>query len=467
MLANAAPAADHSSRRTKCSQKVGNAKERRHRALRWLRSLCLGSLCLALATTASAQDARKEFQRGLSALQAGDNAQAAEAFEAAYRLEPVGAALLNQGIAYTNLGRPNRAVAALSAYVDKLSEETQAEERARVLAEIDRIRRAHANLRLRLIPETAQVSVDGKAVAPSQGVVLLAPGERRLRVEAPGHTTYETTLHVQPGHFSLDVVLEPAPLATGSAPGQGGPSAAPSTPSGPGSSQPGAPGLPPQPQAAAPSPSPEAQQPTGIPAPELPPALRPRKKQRRPAPKGPCALGETCIGPILSLGLPALIGGGVHLRYDDHIGVSVDVQYLPPFNLEDAEITATVARLRAHYHPFADLFFVSAGLSYLFLRMEATEPNLSITSLETTSSIIGRVEVPLLELGIGLAGRDGFFLGADVAAMIPIGSTEVELESDAEQFPLAQGYIQEAANAYVDSLPFVLQVNLLRIGYLF
>jgi hypothetical protein len=181
-----------------------------------------------------------------------------------------------------------------------------------------------------------------------------------------------------------------------------------------------------------------------------------------------CALGEFCIGPVLSLGAINPLGIGVQARYGDYIGFGFDYQFLPTLTFSNASASWSLITVEARVYPFGGSFFLGGGFGYQTLNASATTGD----PLGGSVTAEGSVGVPALKLGLGFMGRNGFVFGIDLGFNIPLGSTEVEFGGTAANAPpevmadLRQK-INDAADAGVNLAPFIPQLNLLRFGYLF
>ena len=83
-----------------------------------------------------------------------------------------------------------------------------------------------------------------------------------------------------------------------------------------------------------------------------------------------CALGELCIGPVLSLGAINPIGIGVHARYGDYIGFGFDYQFLPTLTFSNASASWSLITVEARVYPFGGSFFLGGGFGYQTLNAE-------------------------------------------------------------------------------------------------
>lgn len=168
-----------------------------------------------LPTRASAQpervaeQARALFERGIALAAAGEDAEAADAFEASLALVPRASTALNLAIVRERLGRPAAALRAL----DRLAGLPEVAEADRRDARALRARLADqlGALRLRGLPEGAVVQVDGET-QPGEGgerYLVVATGAHRVRVDAPGHVGREWRVAVTSGEEArLQVALE-------------------------------------------------------------------------------------------------------------------------------------------------------------------------------------------------------------------------------------------------------------------
>jgi hypothetical protein len=87
-----------------------------------------------------------------------------------------------------------------------------------------------------------------------------------------------------------------------------------------------------------------------------------------------------------------------------------------------------------------------------------------------TTEARGSVSVPVFKLGIGMMGRSGFVLGIDLALGFQLGSNKVTFSTDLPrvmEVTDVEEKIRRRADAWVRALPFLAQLNLLRLGFLF
>jgi hypothetical protein len=214
--------------------------------------------------------------------------------------------------------------------------------------------------------------------------------------------------------------------------------------------------------APAPEPAPAA---APTPAAEPPPAAEPAPAPPPPAEEAPaeepedeCALGEACLGPVITGGLFNVIGLGVHVRYGEMWGFGVDYQFFP-ISVKDVDAMLWLLTVDGRIYPFGGAFFGSLGFSY------------QAASLDTPV-IDGDIGVPQIKFGLGLMGHDGFVMGIDLAFGIPLGDSDADIGAaapgaDPMEVMTQTKNINDAADIMVNALPLTFQLNLIRIGYLF
>jgi hypothetical protein len=199
------------------------------KSLRWGLSVFVALGALALAGTATAQeaatavatpppgdDARGLFLRGQTAYSQGDYEGAASLWERAYALEARVGLQYNLSQAYERLGRLTDAAAALDSYVNGTSPEDERlpDARARLAAIRERINRTA--MILEGGPEGAVLLVDGedRGRLPRRDPLLVPPGSHEIRVSAPGYHDFAASVAVPAGQ-SVDVGIEMIPVSSG------------------------------------------------------------------------------------------------------------------------------------------------------------------------------------------------------------------------------------------------------------
>ena len=368
------------------------------------------------------------FRRGLEALQEHRERDAVDEFRRAFELEANPAALLNLGIAYTNLAKPQAAVDALTAYMEQADPQRDAETVSAARAEIERLRAENGRVLLTLVPIGAELQVDGEKVEIKGEELLLAPGHRRISVRADGYLPFNQTLEVQPGQFRLAVRLTPTAQKTAAA-------------------------------------APAALQAPAAPAAE--PAEPAEDPEAHAADS--CAMGPVCAGPVLALlGPPNLVGGGLHLRFGRYLGAGVDYQFLPTINVNPISVGTSLVSANARVYPFGGAFFLGGGFAYQTINATLRDGDIAAAA---------KVSFPAATANIGFMGHDGFILGADIGLMFPLSSTHVSVRdmsgklaqagATQEQIDSTKQQAEQKVSAVMNALPVFLQVNLIRVGYMF
>ncbi|MET0388377.1 MAG: hypothetical protein ABW321_20565, partial [Polyangiales bacterium] len=125
--------------------------------------------------------------------------------------------------------------------------------------------------------------------------------------------------------------------------------------------------------------------------------------------------------------------------------------------------------IEARVDPFAGSFFLSGGIAWQRASLSGTV-RYSAQGEEIEAEVLGKVNVPVLKLGLGLMGRSGFVFGADLGIGIQLGSNTVELSTDLprnDEVIEVEARIRDRADAWVRALPMLVQLNLIRLGFLF
>jgi hypothetical protein len=180
-----------------------------------------------------------------------------------------------------------------------------------------------------------------------------------------------------------------------------------------------------------------------------------------------CVAGEMCLGPVLSLGVLNVIGIGAHARYGEYAGFGLDFQFIPTIGPEDGNVSTFLFTANGRFYPFGGSFFLGGGFAYQSVSIEATIGD---------TSAAGSMGIPQIMLGLGFMGHDGFVMGIDLALGIPLGGSDVSVDSSlpagsdamaAADYAEAVNSLEDAADSFIKIMPVLPQLNLLRIGYLF
>jgi hypothetical protein len=201
------------------------------------------------------------------------------------------------------------------------------------------------------------------------------------------------------------------------------------------------------------------------PVPAMPPPPPAETGEEEPE-EQKCAMKDFCVGPVLSLGLINPLGLGAHARYQENWGFGLDYQFIPSLSFGDASAGWSLFTLEGRWYPWGGAFFLGGGFGYQSFSAEA-----SASGAGMELNVEGSVGVPALKLGLGFMGRDGFIMGIDLGFNIPLGGTDVEFSgsglSDDPMVAQLRSDIEDAAEKGIGLIPFIPQLNLLRIGYLF
>ena len=369
-----------------------------------------------------------DFDRGLTALQAGDHPAAIAAFSSSYEHDGNPAALLNLGIAYANLGKPHAARESLRAYLQRADATRDATTIRAARTEIERLRSENGAIELHLLPDVARVQLDGEDITPEHGEILVAPGKRQFSVLAAGYLPFNQALDVQPGRFVLEVELKPEAALSAPAAAR----AAPTTPIG-----------------------------TSLPEPADEPEA---------SPAAGCAMSHLCVGPVVALlGPPNLIGGGLHMRFGRYLGAGVDYQALPSVNISPITVGTSLLSVHARVYPFGGAFFMGGGFGYQSIKGQMRDGDIAVGA---------KAAFPAATANIGFMGHDGFVLGADLGLLFPLGTTRVSVQdltggktgqdsASQAQLTNTMHQAQDRVSHLLDMMPVFFQVNLIRVGYLF
>jgi hypothetical protein len=175
---------------------------------------------LALAPGAAAQsssdvtEAERLYQEGLAAVDAGNLASAAAAFERSFALNPVPDVLYNVGMCRKGLGDYPAAANAFRDYVALVGDRISVEERAELEALLLEILPRVGRLVFDDVPEGAAVRLDGAAVGTTPlGVwVAVAAGTIAVSAEREGFQPATAAVPVRAGQ-AVPVELAWTPLA--------------------------------------------------------------------------------------------------------------------------------------------------------------------------------------------------------------------------------------------------------------
>jgi hypothetical protein len=207
----------------------------------------------------------------------------------------------------------------------------------------------------------------------------------------------------------------------------------------------------PPPSAAFPSTAPPPT--TSAPSPVAAPSTtKPPKKQGLPPDDGPVepvddshgVLGPFRIGPVLSFGLPSLLGIGAMVKLTRYFGTGVNVGLIPEMTFKyygDAKVSYQEYTAYGHVHPFGGGFFLGAQIGYARVKgsyattvdlrgYSSTFPGLP-DSLSYTSRATVQTLVLTPEIGYFHTFGSGFSLGVDAGLQIPVAPSDITFQRGA------------------------------------
>jgi hypothetical protein len=170
----------------------------------------------ARGDAAGADEASQRFREGVDAAEAGQDAQAAAAFEAAYRSSPHPRVLFNLGTTYLRLERTRDAVAAFELYLKTAGAEVPAPRRETLEAILARETQRLARVVVDAWPADCRVQMDGADMSggllgPSPWVL---PGTHSFEFSKEGFVTERRVLSVAAGEsLRISIQLQELPAA--------------------------------------------------------------------------------------------------------------------------------------------------------------------------------------------------------------------------------------------------------------
>ena len=156
--------------------------------------------------------AHEHYEKGLAAFDDERFQDAADEFEAAYRISPAFAVLYNIGRVNVALGRSVEAVQAFEKYLAQGAAAIPSDRRKEVTVEIDRQRARIGTLTIRTVPASVDVRVDGKLIGktPLAAPVLVSAGMHTIEALISGYTPQVRELKVEAmARIELELRLDP------------------------------------------------------------------------------------------------------------------------------------------------------------------------------------------------------------------------------------------------------------------
>jgi len=169
----------------------------------------------AAPSEADKAEARRHFEAGVAKVKVGNFGEAAAEFMRAYELSPSPTPLYNVAVARAQNGQTLEAIAMFRRYLTEGGDKVPADRRARVLKRIAELDAKLGRIKLRVSPETAKATLDGKPVdlaAAAEGVKV-APGYHAVAATSDGCEPREESVEVDQGAVvDVKLVLVPIPV---------------------------------------------------------------------------------------------------------------------------------------------------------------------------------------------------------------------------------------------------------------
>jgi hypothetical protein len=186
-------------------------------------------------------------------------------------------------------------------------------------------------------------------------------------------------------------------------------------------------------------------------------------------PKERCLLDPVCLGPMATIfSTFGTFGLGVRASYGDFWGASIDYQLLPTINFSSISIGTGIFSATARVYPFKGKFFAGAGFGYMHM----------LVRVRTDDDIDAemRVGAPIIIVNVGMMGRSGFVFGMDASLLVPLQKLRARIAvspgSRADDIPQdrlddERAKFSSDVNDALGKIPLLLQLNLVRLGYIF
>jgi tetratricopeptide (TPR) repeat protein len=162
--------------------------------------------------------AREHFQKGLAAFADQRFAEAAEEFDAAYKLSPAFKLLYNIGLVDVALGRSVEAVDAFDRYLKQGASAIPADRRREVSDEIEKQLARIGTVSIRTFPEGAEIRIDGALIGrtPLSKPVRVNAGRHTVEAILAGYSTQTREIAISGKaenaiEMTLDAIPAPAP----------------------------------------------------------------------------------------------------------------------------------------------------------------------------------------------------------------------------------------------------------------
>lgn len=152
-------------------------------------------------------DARRHFKAGTKLYRDGNYGGALAEFEEAYRLKPGVGSLQNVALSQKGLFRYAEAAATLEQLLKQHAGDLSDGERKAVDDALIELKGLIASVKLRVVPDSARVLLDGRSLTPAEWAapLVLNVGEHTLSVDAPGYAPERRLLRIAGGQRDLPV----------------------------------------------------------------------------------------------------------------------------------------------------------------------------------------------------------------------------------------------------------------------
>jgi tetratricopeptide (TPR) repeat protein len=164
----------------------------------------------AEAPDAATLEARRHFKSGTKLYRDGNYGGALAEFEEAYRLKPGPGSLQNVALSQKGLFRYSEAAATLEQLLARHGGELSDGERKAVDEALAELKSLIATIRLRVVPESARIVLDGRQLSPADLAtpLVLNVGEHSLSVDAAGYGPEKRVLRLAGGQRDVVVDVE-------------------------------------------------------------------------------------------------------------------------------------------------------------------------------------------------------------------------------------------------------------------
>lgn len=180
--------------------------------------VAVGLVAWFVACPARAQeaDARALFEQGVSALDEGRFADAAELLARSLEIRDSLSARFNRAVALRGAGRHLEAIGEIEVYLEGATAPRYARSRAHAEAMLEELRAGVAELALEVVGNPDEVRVDGEPVAMEQPSLIVRrdPGPVHVRVSREGYASVDRTVELGAGareRMRIDAAESPLP----------------------------------------------------------------------------------------------------------------------------------------------------------------------------------------------------------------------------------------------------------------